>query len=660
MKSTIRLGLQINSTDSDYAKGLIFGVQAWCQEQNVPLIVFSGRSFGWPYGYEYQNSAIYSHLHTGNLDALIIISGTQCNFISRDDFTRFIENLAPLPLVSVTIPVEGIPSVLVDNKSGLRNLLNHLVDEHDCSRIAVMKGPDDNDEACQRFSVYQEVLEARGLPVDPDLVFYGDFSAEYSLVSLRQHVDARGVDFDALVCLNDTMAIGCLHYLREKGFRVPEDVIVTGFDDILRARYDVPTLTTVSQDLIEQGKIAAEYAWRRAKGEDDIPPVTVHRTRAIFRQSCGCVPREPASFIAISEEGAKIPANPSASFETGMEWFRIQDDIVRLRHYLSHLISLLSLQDLMEDLRTSLESFMIRSCVIVLYRQEIRTRRSDVFVLPTEAEVLLCYDEETPRTGRKKPVLFNPREHLYPLELFSGRTRNLVACALYHREEQLGYILYEPGNCDPSIYETLCVQLSTTIRSALAFAEKQAAEERLNDALYNLEKSNRKLSTISRTDELTGLYNRRGFVTLGQQTIDLALRMGKRGLVVFGDMDGLKLINDSLGHEAGDRAIIAMGQALKKVFRNLDIVSRLGGDEFAVVAVDIDTSFVNTLRNRLERVLTLYNETSGEEYILSLSLGAVEFSGDKNNNLETLLSLADSLLYEEKREKRKRRQDQEK
>lgn len=655
MRNHVCIGLQIDATDSDYAKGIILGVEDWCREQKVGLIIFSGRSFGWPYGFAYQNAAIYSHVHQGNIDALVIVSGTQCNFISREEFAEYLDSLKPLPLVSLTIPIPGIPSIVTDNDVGLRNLLAHLVDVHGCKRLAVLKGPEDNEEACLRFEVIKDFLTQRGLPQDPELFFFGDFAAEYSLVSVKRHVAARGIDFDALVCLNDTMAIGCLHYFKDTGVRVPEDVIVTGFDDIYRARFESPTLTTVSQDFYSQGRMAAEHAWILAAGKKALPDVVTMRSTAVFRQSCGCVSPTSCDFESINEAGEKVPFSRKFFLDAGLGQFRIQDDIVNLRHYLSRLIAVLSLHDLVDDLRQSLESFDIRSCAIVLFRSDLINRPSDTFRLPKVAEVILKYDEATARDSSFKPVRFNPRETLFPPDIFSDRTREWVAISLYYREDQLGYIIYEPGNCDPSVYETLCVQLSTAIRSALAFAEKQAAEERLNDALYDLERSNKKLSDISKTDELTGLYNRRGFISLGQQTIDLALRMGKSGLVVFSDMDGLKGINDTLGHEAGDRAIVAMGSILRKIFRNLDIVARLGGDEFAVVAADINSSFVATLRERLDRMLRLFNETSGESFTLSLSLGAVEFTGSENNNLEKLLSSADSVLYEEKRLKKEAR-----
>jgi len=653
MSKQFRIGLQINSIDSDYSKGLIDGVTDYCRENDIALIIFSGRAIGWPYDYGYQNAVIFEHIHGGNIDALVIATGTQCNFISIEEFSATLTRLGTLPLVSLSIPLPNVPCVVVDNEIGFQKLLTHLVDVHLCTRIALLKGPEDNAEANRRHEVYKFFLIERGLEYNPEIVFYGDFSAEYSLKSVKRHLDTHALDFDVLVCLNDSMAIGCLHYFDEIGIRVPEDVLVTGFDDIIRSRYEIPSLTTINQDLENQGQLAARYAHEICLGEK-VPLLTTLQTKPMFRQSCGCVEKDQKGYFSITEDNIRIQAVPKYSRTAGIGWFRIQDDVVKLRQYLSHLISVLSVSDLVADLRSGLESFGIKSCAIVIFGEEILNGRSDSFILPDRAEMILSYDESVSRESVPLPIAFNPRTRIIPEGTFSGRKRRLVASSLFHRGLQLGYILFEPGDCDSGIYETLCVQLSSSIRSALVFTAKQATEVRLNDALYDLEMHNKKLSDMSQTDELTGLYNRRGFVSLGQQSMQLAVRMNKNGMVVFSDMDGLKVINDTWGHDTGDRAIVAMAFVLKKTFRSLDIIARLGGDEFAIVAVDVNNKFIKTLRERMNRFLKVYNESSKEPFTLSISIGAVDFSAQQNSNLEKLLSKADSVLYEEKRKKKEK------
>lgn len=654
-----RLGLMIHSTDSDYSRGIIEGVSAYCTKHNLELIIFSGRTFGWPYGWEYQCTGIYGHIHPGTIDALVIASGTQCNFIGEEAFAAWVRKLEPLPVVSIAIPIDEVPSIVVDNQTGLRKLLEHLYEVHDCRKFAILSGPEENSEARERMAVAKDFFSQRNLREDEQRIFKGDFSAESCYLSLAPWIEKNPLDFEALVCMNDTMASAALAIMKEAGYQVPHDVIVTGFDDIIRSRFEIPTLTTVTQDLEILGNVASSMAHALIRGEN-LNIITTFHTRALYRQSCGCIGHEEIKNrkMAYGEDLESIDFDAGAVLTSSAAWIRVQDDLVHLREYLANMTSLVSLGDLLDRMHWGLQLFGIESCALVLFDNPIEFKKGHMFKIPSKAELVLHFDKDGSKAGPGRTIRFNPRSRLLPADIFISRARTLIAASLYHRDVQLGYLVWETGDCDPSIYETICVQLSSTIRSALLFEAKQEAETRLNLALKDLERYNTTLSTISRTDELTGLFNRRGFVTLGQESMDLAVRMEKRGLVVFSDMDGLKLINDTWGHEAGDRAIVAMAQALRRTFRSMDIVARLGGDEFAVVALDINKSFVDTLRARLDSILDEFNRTSGEPYTLSLSMGAVEFSGTQNQELEGLLSLADSLLYEEKKCKRARRASQ--
>jgi diguanylate cyclase (GGDEF)-like protein len=360
-----------------------------------------------------------------------------------------------------------------------------------------------------------------------------------------------------------------------------------------------------------------------------------------------------AELLDLAFQGARIVISELTYASAGIERFKIDDSVYRMREYFSILNSVVSIEELVSTLRTNLESFEIRRCAIALYKDEILTKRGEPFELPREAEVVLAFDEESPMDFPFQRLSFDPTVSMFPKGMPIGLDGMLVASALYHRNEQLGYIVFEPGDLSGNINETLCAQISNAIRSSLIFSAKLRVEERLHVALHDLELYNKRLSDISLTDELTGLYNRRGFLSLGQQSIDLALRMKKPGLVVFCDMDGLKKINDTYGHDAGDRAIAAMAHILRETFRSMDIVSRLGGDEFAILAVDITSVFLDTLRGRIYKSLDAYNSAGNEPFRLSTSMGVVTFPVPGPIRLDALLSEADRVLYEEKRQKKR-------
>jgi diguanylate cyclase (GGDEF)-like protein len=161
------------------------------------------------------------------------------------------------------------------------------------------------------------------------------------------------------------------------------------------------------------------------------------------------------------------------------------------------------------------------------------------------------------------------------------------------------------------------------------------------------------LRSESLVDDLSGLYNRRGFMSLAQQQIKLSRRTMRGFFVVFIDLDRLKKINDTYGHLEGDRALVAVADILKKTFRETDIVGRIGGDEFIVLAIDAADDTAEIIKNRVEGNVREYNAAAGRAYQLSLSMGIVSFNSSKALvTLTQLMEQADRALYEHKRSKR--------
>jgi diguanylate cyclase len=159
------------------------------------------------------------------------------------------------------------------------------------------------------------------------------------------------------------------------------------------------------------------------------------------------------------------------------------------------------------------------------------------------------------------------------------------------------------------------------------------------------------LLTMSVIDELTGLYNRRGFFTLAGQQLKTAERTRKDLLLFFTDLDNMKQINDTLGHQEGDKALVEIATVLKKTFRESDIIGRIGGDEFAVLALDVIDKTGGALMKRLHNKLGDYNRLGDRNYVLSLSTGIAHYDPENPCSLDGLMSLADTLMYKEKRKK---------
>ncbi|MDX2194750.1 MAG: diguanylate cyclase [Gemmatimonadales bacterium] len=162
------------------------------------------------------------------------------------------------------------------------------------------------------------------------------------------------------------------------------------------------------------------------------------------------------------------------------------------------------------------------------------------------------------------------------------------------------------------------------------------------------------LRSLSLLDELTGLYNRRGFLTLASGHLTLARRNGRRAVLLFGDLDGLKAINDTWGHEEGDVAIRATADVLRATFRQSDLLARFGGDEFVVLALDVQDGRDDELLARLARQFARWNEGSDRPWALALAAGIVEVGEATVEALDEALRDADREQYARKRERRAR------
>lgn len=157
------------------------------------------------------------------------------------------------------------------------------------------------------------------------------------------------------------------------------------------------------------------------------------------------------------------------------------------------------------------------------------------------------------------------------------------------------------------------------------------------------------LRTLALRDELTGLYNRRGFVTLAEQHLKLARRTGRGAMLVFADVDGFKQVNDRFGHPEGDRALVAVAETLRTTFRESDIVARVGGDEFAVLAIEASGGSGERIRRRLAETLEDQNRRAARQYPLSVTAGIALFDPQRASGVEDMIAEADRALYALKR-----------
>lgn len=162
-------------------------------------------------------------------------------------------------------------------------------------------------------------------------------------------------------------------------------------------------------------------------------------------------------------------------------------------------------------------------------------------------------------------------------------------------------------------------------------------------------KSQEKLRLLSITDELTGLYNRRGFFTLTDQQLKLARRLKKGIFMLYADVDNLKVINDKFGHQEGDLVLLDIAGILKATYRESDIIARIGGDEFTVIPIGTTGDNIGKITARLQKNIDNHYAIENRKYTLSISFGVSYFNPETPCSIDELLAHADKMMYEQKR-----------
>jgi hypothetical protein len=209
--------------------------------------------------------------------------------VSEADLKTFRSIHPDLPIVTQSVPIEGATMFIPDNMEGMRALVRHLIEEHGYKRIAFVRGIEGQIDADQRFQAYKDELKAHKIRFDEDMVVDGDFTPESGRDAIRILLDERKLRFQAIVAASDRMAFGALEALQQRGIRVPDDVAVTGFDDLREAQSMGAPLTTVRQSYYTAGKNAFQALLKRIDG-GTLQKQVITPTQVLVRWSCGCMP----------------------------------------------------------------------------------------------------------------------------------------------------------------------------------------------------------------------------------------------------------------------------------------------------------------------------------------------------------------------------------
>lgn len=275
-RRTDTVGLLLSRISGDYFASLLRGIEAEVSRAGMNLLISTAGSRG--------GSALAEH----NTDGLLVFADSLDDAGIRQLWLR--EH--PLVLLHRT-PPDGlpIPCVTVENKTGARLLVDHLIEAHGSRRIAYLRGPAGHEDSAWRELGFRESLAAHGLEADDTLVGDGNFSATGGEAQVGRWL-AEGRTVDAIFAGDDAAAVGALQAIRAAGL-APGSVAVVGFDDTPLARHVAPALTTVSAPTEQVGAEAVRQLLAQERGEP-VTPLVLLPTQLIIRRSCGCTPGEPA------------------------------------------------------------------------------------------------------------------------------------------------------------------------------------------------------------------------------------------------------------------------------------------------------------------------------------------------------------------------------
>jgi diguanylate cyclase (GGDEF)-like protein len=220
--------------------------------------------------------------------------------------------------------------------------------------------------------------------------------------------------------------------------------------------------------------------------------------------------------------------------------------------------------------------------------------------------------------------------------------------------EQYGVLVFEANEENIAFVSTCIYQISAAIKTTELLKDKEESERLLRNSLRRTRQANTRLDEMSKSDELTKLLNRRGFLAAVREEMEKPENEGKIAVLIFADMNNLKIINDKFGHDDGDFSLRMVGGILKRsVGKYNGIVSRFGGDEFCVFYIPNEkNSTAESIRDAVRKETEYMNAESDKEYYVSVSMGICEFICNSSVILEEVIEKADTELYEDKKHKR--------
>ncbi|NDL66560.1 ATP-binding protein [Anaerotalea alkaliphila] len=404
----------------------------------------------------------FQFLNSNAIDGLVLMNNAISIYEEEEQFRRVFEKYGKHPLVCVGNDLEGVTTVVEDGRSGLRGALRHLIEDHDYREIAIINGEKTHRHAVNRFNTYKEMLEEYGIPYDEKRVVQGDYTVESGRQGVAKLLDENKATFEAIFAANDEMAIGAMEELIRRGYRIPEDMKILGYDDIRPVQFDFSPLSTVSQPVREMAKAALEQVLAQIQGDMSVKKIVLP-SHFVKRNTCGC--------------SVEVMVNREHLVHQGIERI-IQDQEYKsfMMQSVHEVASAGDTEALRESIVQALPHLGIRNMFLALYDKEAKEVQQ--WKIPLKSSVFLAYREmERIREVEGREFVTEeiiPRE----LQLVDGR-KTMILGPLYFHEELLGYTFFELGMQYARIYESIRKQIATILKFILLLEDIRQTQERL-------------------------------------------------------------------------------------------------------------------------------------------------------------------------------------
>lgn len=631
IERSVNIAVIVAGIDEEYQSNIISGINEYTRKNNVNTSYFA--AFGGVLSnsrYDIGEYNIYNLIDLNRFDGVILMTNTVC---APSEKERIIERVRSSGIPAVVFDCSDYPdfyNISIDNSGAMKEIVRHVIERHSAKTINFISGPLSNPEAKERYESFLSVMDEYGLPVEEGRIFFGEFRGIDGKKAIDKFIASGESLPDAIICANDAMALFAVNSLEDYGYSIPEDVIVTGFDNTYNARHHSPALTSVNRPLFDAGFKACETICSVLSG-NECPKTIVLNASPHYSESCGCD----------SGETDDVKSYKKSTFKL-IESCRL--DISLLNRMTSTLAETETADEIIGILGQYLEEIECEKFYLCLCSEWQGVFKNSSPGIPADDFKISGYTK-----NMSAPLIWDKGElracesfssaDMFPEKLESGGNISYFL-PLHFRERCLGYYIIMNGEFP--IKSLLCHSIMMNISNSIENVRKLL---HLNNAINELDK----LYVI---DPLCNIYNRNGFIRVADGVFKRCAASRSKIMISFIDMDGLKLINDNYGHNEGDFALQRLACVIKDSCTDGHICARFGGDEFIIFGSDADEDDVQALERRFEARIVEMNRIINKPYELSASIGTCLAEAGPDTLLFKLITMADEKMYEQKKRKK--------